>query len=184
MIKKLLSPKSGLLSLLLALLPLAAPQKSSAQYLDLAALGIDAAGAGAGYLIGKTIAPHNAGVQAATTGLGLVISQMGYSAFKNKTNNDKLDSFIAGMDYQRWIASEKHWYDLTLDPTLPEAFSGLNYGAANQKPGPHTLDSDKSSDGSDQLQDQAPFTPVTVKEGNYNGTQRTKRQLWFPTLGD
>ena len=160
------------------------PQKSAAQAFDLASLGIDALGGGAGYLIGKSIAPHNAGIQAATTGLGVIVTQLGQTAFTHKTNNDKLDSFIAGQDYQRWITTEKHWYDLTLDPTLPEAFSGLNYGAANQKPGPRQNDSQKSPDGSDQLQEQTPYNPVIVNEGTYNGTYRTKRVLWFPTLGD
>jgi hypothetical protein len=177
--------------LLVALLLTGFAKQSQAQTFDLAQLGVQAVAGGAGYVIGKAF--HSNTAAAVGAGLGPVIAGMGYQAFKNKANRDKLDSFMAGQDYQRWIQSTKHWYDLTLDPNtgFGEAFTGLNYGpgrntgakssrggTSGQNPSEFT----KKDDGSDQLQDATPFNPVIVGEGSYNGVFRTKRVLWFPTL--
>jgi hypothetical protein len=167
--------------------------QTQAQTVDLAELGIQAAAGASGYLIGKAF--HSNAGAAAGAGLGPVLAEMGYNAFKNKTNRDRLDSFMAGQDYQRWVMSTKHWYDLTLDPNtgFSEAFSGLDYGPTprgkparpnqiqgqSQGPLPEFI---KKEDGSDQLQDITPYNPVIVGEGTYNGVFRTKRVLWFPTL--
>ena len=157
---------------------------------DLGELGVQAVAGGTGYLIGKAF--HSNTGAAIGAGLGPVIAEMGYNAFKNKANRDKLDSFMAGQDYQRWVQSTKHWYDLTLDPNtgFGEAFTGLNYGPgrnANTRSsrggmGQCTPEFTKRDDGSDQLQDTTPFNPVIVGEGSFNGVYRTKRVLWFPTL--
>ena len=159
------------------------PTSAYAQAADLVALGIEGVGGAAGYAIGKAINPKSTAAAGIGTGLGAVIAQVGYDAFKNNANRKQLDAFMAGQDYERWIRSEKHWYDLTLDPNpcLQEAFSGLNYGPT-LKPPCSTCEPGKAPDGSDQLQDVTPYNPVIVGEGTYNGVYRTKRVLWFPTL--
>ena len=164
-------------------------KQAQAQALDLAELGIQAVAGGAGYAIGKYGFHSNTGA-AIGAGLGPVIAALGYDAFKNKANRDRLDSFMAGQDYQRWVMATKHWYDLSLDPStgFSDAFTGLNYGPGHgrpsrtnqpQGPQPEFL---KKEDGSDQLQDITPFNPVIVGEGTFNGVARTKRVLWFPQL--
>ena len=185
-----LSKKIILLILLLA--SSSSTPRTQAQTLDLAELGIQAAAGATGYVIGKAF--HSNTGAAVGAGLGPVIAQLGYDAFKNKINRDRLDSFLAGQDYQRWVTSTKHWYDLTLDPNngFSDAFTGLNYGPGRGKPAhPNPTQGQwqapqpefvKKEDGSDQLQDITPYNPVIVGEGIYNGVSRTKRVLWFPTL--
>jgi len=161
--------------------------KTNAQAIDLAELGIQAVAGGGGYLIGKAL--HNNTVSAIGAGLGPVIAELGYDAFKNSQNRKMLNSFVAGQDYQRWIMSTKHWYDLTLDPNtgLREAFTGLDFrtgrpktlAPGNQNPG---SEYQKKADGSDQLQEETPFSPVTVTEGNFNGINRTQRVVFFIVL--
>ena len=186
----LTSKKIALILLLLA--SSGSIAQTQAQTVDLAELGIQAAASAGGYFIGKAF--HSNAAAAAGAGLGPVLAELGYNAFKNKANRDRLESFMAGQDYQRWLMSTKHWYDLTLDPNtgFSEAFSGLNYGPAGGKPAqPNQTQGQpqgpqpefiKKEDGSDQLQDITPYNPVIVGEGTYNGVFRTKRVLWFPTL--
>ena len=180
-------PRSKIALILLLLASTGSITQTQAQTVDLAELGIQAAASAGGYFIGKAF--HSNAAAAAGAGLGPVIAEMGYTAFKNKANRDRLDSFMAGQDYQRWVTSTKHWYDLTLDPNtgFGDAFSGLNYGpgagrSGRPGQGPPQPEFIKKADGSDQLEDITPYNPVIVGEGNYNGIYRTKRVLWFPTL--
>ena len=118
-----MTPHEKIGYILLALMLTAFPKQTQAQAFDIAELGVQAIAGGAGYAIGKAF--HSNTGAAIGAGLGPVIAEMGYTAFKNKANRDKLDSFMAGQDYSAGsnppnTGTTSHW--------IPTPASGKPFG--------------------------------------------------------
>lgn len=109
--------------------------------------------------------------------LAPLIVDFGYNIFKNKSEREKIDFYISGRNYERWIQSQKTWYQSTLDPYTgrPPAFSGL-----------HEMDAGIPTDYAQELTQQdiaKTFSiPVKMPAGEYNGIPRTERIIPFPKL--
>jgi hypothetical protein len=109
--------------------------------------------------------------------LAPLIVDFGYNLFKDKNQREKLDYYISGRNYERWIQSQKIWYQSTLDPYTgrPPAFSGLT-----------EMDAGMPEDfGKELTQEDIAQTfsiPVKMPAGEYQGIPRTERIVPFPKL--
>lgn len=109
--------------------------------------------------------------------LAPLIVDFGYNIFKGKQDKERIDYYISGRNYERWIQSQKTWYQSTLDPYTgrPPAFSGLNEMDAGMP-----KDYGKQMDQADIAQTFS--IPVRVPAGEYQGIPRTERLVPFPKL--
>jgi hypothetical protein len=168
--------KTLLASLSLALaLPLLNVPALHAQVDAASALITAAAGAG-GYAIGESFKNQWQGAPYLGAALAPAIANFGYNAFKNKNEEEKLKYYLSGRNYERWIQSQKTWYQSTLDPYTgrPQAFSGL----LEMDRGMPTAPNSKINPDIDQV-----YTiPIKIPAGTYDGTPYTERITEFPKL--
>jgi hypothetical protein len=148
-----------------------------AQTFDLIRPLIDTGGTAAGYLIGNQFKSQNQYAPLIGAAAGSLITDFGYGIFKNKDDSAKLDYYISGRNYERWIRTQQGWYQSTLDPYTgrPPAFSGLNQMDVGI---PNTAKTNSEGTPIDQVY----TTPVKLQSGVYNGTPRTERIVDFPKL--
>jgi hypothetical protein len=161
---------------------LAAPPSAPAQTFDLANLLVQTASGLGGYLIGKTIAPHNGGLQAGLGVGGALLGNFGYGYYQKKEKDKILEAYLHGRNDERWAELHNYWYQSTLDPTTgrPPAFSGLNAmddGLPNRgrRPPPNSY-------GAPEGAPQPRWVPMRLPAGVYNGVPRTERIIWVPKL--
>lgn len=109
--------------------------------------------------------------------LAPMIVDFGYNIFKSKQDQSRIDFYISGRNYERWIQSQKTWYQSTLDPYTgrPPAFSGLSEMDAG-------MPKDYGVQNSQQDIAQTFSIPVKVPAGEYQGIPRTERIVPFPKL--
>lgn len=109
--------------------------------------------------------------------LAPLIVDFGSQIFKNKNDRERIDFYISGRNYERWIQSQKTWYQSTLDPYTgrPPAFSGLHEMDAG-------MPTDHGRDLSQQDIAQTFSIPVKMPAGEYDGIPRTERIIPFPKL--
>jgi hypothetical protein len=109
--------------------------------------------------------------------LAPLIVDFGLNIFKSKNEKEKIDFYIAGRNYERWIQTQSPWFQSTLDPYTgrPPAFSGLNEMDAGI---PKTEMANPS-----QVDIAQTFSiPVKMPAGDYQGIPRTERIVPFPKL--
>ena len=147
--------------------------KTNAQ--DATSAIITAAGGAGGFAIGNAL-KLGAGGTAALAGAIPMIADFGYNIFKNKEDENKIEYYISGRNYERWIQSQTIWYQSTLDPYTgrPQAFSGLN--AMNDG-----MPKQEENTGNKQITE-VYTVPVKVPAGTYEGTPYTERVTDFPKL--
>jgi len=165
-----------LLALSILLLPFAVPQ-AQAQLDATGALLTAAAGAG-GYAIGKQF--ENQWQYAPVVGAAVLpaLANWGYGMFKNKTDEDKIEYYLSGRNYERWIHSQEIWYQSTLDPYTgrPQAFSGLEAMNDGMPAG------STSQNPTEEKITKVYTVPVKMPAGTYEGTPYTERITEFPKL--
>lgn len=136
--------------------------------------GLSAVGGG---LIGDQFKDQWQYAPIAGAALAPLIVDFGYNIFKNKNDREKIDFYISGRNYERWIQSQKVWYQSTLDPYTgrPPAFSGLTEMDAGMP----------TNYGKKLSQEDIAQTfniPVKLPAGEYQGIPRTERIVPFPKL--
>lgn len=151
--------------------------KANAQYYDAARIALDLGGTAAGYLIGDQFKDQNKYAPLIGAAAGTLLTDFGYGIFKDKNDGAKLEFYISGRNYERWIRSQQGWYQSTLDPYTgrPPAFSGLNEMNIG-------IQANAGAHGEDIPIDSLYTTPVKLEAGVYNGTPRTERIVEFPKL--
>ena len=139
---------------------------------DLTRLGADAAGGVGGFLIGNHFGGATGGLIGG--GAGALITDFAMSAFQHKSDRDKLEYYISGRNYERWVESQKTWYTSTLDPYTgrPQAFSGLGYMDVGMPP----------SAPVENKEDAGINVPVKIPAGTYGGVPKVARTVEFPKL--
>jgi hypothetical protein len=156
--------------------PIFTPTTSYSQMDAAGALLTAAAGAG-GFAIGESFKDQWQAAPYVGAALAPVLANWGYGAFKTKTEEEKLKFYLSGRNYERWIQSQKTWYQSTLDPHTgrPQAFTGL-------------LEMDRglpsvSQTNLDSVDIGHIYTiPVKLPAGTYQGVPYTERVEGFPKL--
>jgi len=171
--------KFTLSALLAALTFLTFSPLEEAKSQDFTSVFLNGLAASGGYLIGREFEDQweYAPILGAAAATALV--DFGYQVFRKKDNQVKVDYYISGRNYERWLQSNKIWYQSTLDPYTgrPPAFSGLTaMDDGIPKPPPGSAD----EQGIDITQTFS--IPVKMPAGTYNGTPRTERIVPFPKL--
>jgi hypothetical protein len=162
--------------LLILTISLSFLQPGNAQIDAASALITAAAGAG-GYAIGESFKNQWEAAPYVGAAVAPMIANFGYNALKNKNDEEKLKFYLSGRNYERWIQSQKVWYQSTLDPYTgrPQAFTGL-------------LEMDRGMPSNSQAPshppniDQVYTVPVKLPAGTYEGTPYTERISQFPKL--
>jgi len=147
---------------------------ASAQIDAAGALLTAAAGAG-GYAIGEQFKDQLEIAPYLGAAIAPALANWGYSAFKSKNEEEKLKFYLSGRNYERWVQSQKVWYQSTLDPYTgrPQAFTGLS----EMDRGIDTPLADGNSDINHIF-----TVPVKVPSGTYGGTPYVERIEPFPKL--
>ena len=151
------------------------PEKAAAQ--DFATPLISGLAALGGGAIGQQFVDQFQYAPILGASLAPLIVDFGYNIFKGKTENERIDFYIAGRNYERWIQSQSPWYQSTLDPYTgrPPAFSGLKEMDSGM---PKPVKEDMSEEDITQV-----FSiPVKMPAGEYQGIPRTERIIPFPKL--
>jgi hypothetical protein len=165
-------------------------------------LGTKLVGGAVGYAIGKTQEDKYSWAPAAGAAAGVLVADWAAGKWENKQNKDNLDSYMSGMNYQRWIAANKQWHTYTLDPHTgrPPAFAGLTEMDAgmNNAPGAQTKNA-KGTNGNNgnnpnsmglntdasrpsAITAKVVQVPVVIPAGEHGGVNRSQRTLYFPKL--
>lgn len=150
-------------------------EKSNAQ--DATAALLTALGGAGGYAIGKAFEKEWQHAPIAGAAILPMIANWGYNAFKKKSDEEKIKYYISGRNYERWLQSQKIWYQSTLDPYTgrPQAFSGLE---AMDDGIPEQFKQKSAKEDIAHV-----FTiPVRLPAGTYNGVPYTERIAAFPKL--
>ncbi len=136
--------------------------------------GLSAVGGG---IIGNQFKDQWQYAPIAGAALAPLIVDFGYNIFKGKQDKDRIDFYISGRNYERWIQSQKSWYQSTLDPYTgrPSAFSGLSEMDAG-------VPKDQGKDIPQADISQTFNIPVKLPAGEYEGIPRTERIVPFPKL--
>lgn len=138
---------------------------------------LSAASAVGGGIIGNQFKDQWQYAPIAGAALAPLIVDFGYNIFKGKQDKDRIDFYISGRNYERWIQSQKTWYQSTLDPYTgrPPAFSGLSEMDAG-------IPQDQGKDLPQEDIAQTFNIPVKLPAGEYEGIPRTERIVPFPKL--
>lgn len=183
--------KTKLLALLLVI-----PATSGIASADMGVLpelGGKLVGGAIGYAIGATQEDKASWAPAAGAAAGVLVADWATGKWENKQNKDSLDTYMSGMNYQRWIMANKQWHTYTLDPHTgrPPAFAGLtemnagmggNRGGASSNSKPENTGYNTQADRPSAVTQQVVQMPVVLPAGEHGGVNRSERTLYFPKL--